>query len=606
MDESRPDSAAGRPELGVGATLHNYQIRSLVGEGATSKVFLAEQLVRGDRVAVKALRPELHRSSDLVRRFSSEASTAALVRHENVVRIYEYGEFAGWQHYMLMEYLEGNTLAAELARGPMPFDRVAPLVLPLCDALARAHHRGVVHRDLKPEHIYLVPRGDGVRPVLVDFGAARRAVLDPGERRTIIGAIVGTASYMSPEQALGAPADARSDIYSFGVILFELATGRVPFDSQDIQAVLNAHRFQDPPRPKDLNPAVSTALQEVILRCLAKEPGERFQNMADLGRAIFQAWHRPETPLPVPHSAAPVAEDPPSGRVEQRRHHRTQRAMDVKVETPASVFPEDAVAADPSASGAFVSTSMRLPLLFSPVKLTLDLGHDVVLAGEVVRVEAPAPGVPGRRGFAVRFDALDAETRGVLLRFLQQADPPPQSVDGDPEAAHLIHDIGGVPESDYYALLGLPPQVDVWAIRGACERLSQELDPTRFPALSDGQRALIAALRGRLAQAEEVLVDPVRRAEYDATRGNFAGVAQALSEGLTLDQLARLRRVYLSARPGVESAVRPQVERADRSVAQGDVDGALTWLAVALQADPLNVDLQRRYWSLRSKLPVKG
>jgi serine/threonine protein kinase len=591
-----------RQILGEGSTLYNYQLRRMVGEGATSRVFLAENVVRGDRVAVKVLRPELHNSDEYKRRFAGEARALTLARHENVVRVLELGVYDGWQSYMLMEFLEGTTLAVELEKGPMPLSKAAPLLLPLCDALENAHRRGVVHRDLKPENIYLVPRGEGVRPVLMDFGAARRTVLDVDERRTTLGTIVGTAPYMSPEQAIGRDADARSDVYSFGVILFEVATGRVPFDYRSVQAVLNAHRFDDPPSPKSVNPAVGSALEQVILRCLAKEPKDRFPTMADLGRAIFQAWYRPETPPPV-RLASASAVDSPGDRATRRRHHRTQKPVDVAVEVPGSVFPEDAVAADMSESGAFIATMMRLPLLFSPVWITVNLeGHDVILTGEVVRVEAPVPGDRGRRGFAVRFDPPEPDVRRALLAFLDRADPLPSRLGGDPEISRLLQEVGSAPEGDHYAVLGVTPQADVWTIRTACERLIAEIDPSCFPQANEAQRRLISAIRERLSGAEEALVDPLRRAEYDASRGNFAGVAQCLSEGLTLQQVEDLRGAFLIKRPQTEEATRPHLDRATRCEQQGDRDGAMTFLAIALQADPLNAELQRRFWALRGKL----
>ncbi len=589
-----------RPELAVGNTVGNYRLVKVVGEGASSKIFLAEHQVIGSKVAVKALRPALHRHPDLVRRFVGEARATNIVRHDNIVQIYDIGLHDDWQYYFVMEFLRGTTLAPRIQQGPMSLEEAAPILLQTCDALNAAHSHGVVHRDLKPENIYLVPMRDRTQVKIVDFGVARRAVLEGDEQRTMAGTVLGTALYMSPEQAAGQEVDGRSDIYALGVIMFQLATGQLPFDANSIAVLMLAHASRPPPSPRSVNPDISPAYEEVILRCLAKAPAERYQTMADLGRAILHAQKNPRMPTPRPAPPPPAANHPV----------RYPAAFDVRIETDAGVLAAQCRATDISTGGAFISVAAGSPLppVFSRVVVSVPHHAEMIdLPGEVVRVEAqPDPDMGGRFGFGVRFDPIAlSEKRGLDSLLGKVVPEPPKEEPGDPELARLLAHFEARPREDLYALIGTAPHIDARTARDACTRLALELSAERFPRMSEAQRKRLTALHDRLANAEEVLVDPSRRAQYDAGRGNFVGVARCVSAGLPVAELGALRNAFLRTHPGADARARAQAAQADAAEARGDLEVAVSSLAKALEVDPLSYDLQRRFWDLRRRLGPK-
>src|SRR5688572_15682839 len=200
-----------QPGLAAGDRIGTFKLLRLVGRGSSSDVFLAENEVTQAIAAVKVLRAEMHDDPEMVRRFESEARTTNLVRHEHIVEIFDIGIYAGWQHYILLEFLDGTTLAKLLENDVDPA-LATRVVLQLCAGLGAAHAKGVVHRDLKPANIFVVQRGGLSHAKLVDFGMAHRTQLQGGEVRTRVGAILGTALYMSPEQTLGQPVDGRADV----------------------------------------------------------------------------------------------------------------------------------------------------------------------------------------------------------------------------------------------------------------------------------------------------------------------------------------------------------------------------------------------------------
>lgn len=590
--------AATGPELGVDQSVGSYRLTRQIGEGASAKVFLAEHGIIGSKVAVKALRPSLHRYPEMVRRFVGEARATNLVRHDNIIQIHDIGVHQERQYYFVMEYLQGATLGARMKSGPMGLEAAAPILLQICDALHAAHARGVVHRDLKPDNVYLVARGDREQVKIVDFGIARRANLESDEQRTTVGTILGTALYMAPEQAESTAVDGRADIYSLGVIMYQLATGQVPFEAKSVPLVLLAHAMKAPTPPRSIHPAVSLAWEQVILTCLAKAPANRFQSMADLGRGLVQAQKEefaavPTKPvvlrLPTPVPAHPA---------------RFAASFDARVEAEDGHEVGRGTISDISAGGAFVSTSDPLPPVFTRVRIHVTAqGVPRAIPGEIVRVEQPAEGEVGaRRGIAVQFDASDPAALAAVEPLLGAAAPlKPTARAGDDAAARLIAHLEAKPRDDYYALLNVAPHADAAKIADAAERLTLEMDDAHFPGLTDGQQRRLRALSGRLAQANEVLLDPSSRASYDADRGNFVGVARCIGAGLAPEAMARLRQAFLKRRPEAESAARPHVARADEAELAGNLDRALASLTAALEADPLDINLQRRFWHLRRR-----
>src|SRR5262245_30509672 len=249
-----------------------------------AKVFLGTDTVLGRTVAIKMLAPQFADDDGFVQRFRREAQAAASISHPHIVSVFDTGSDDGL-HYIVMEYVEGKTLAEYLAGGAriMP-DRAIDISMAVCQALEAAHAQGVIHRDVKPGNIMLNERGE---VKVTDFGIAR--VTTTAETVAQTAAILGTASYLSPEQAQGLPVDGRSDIYSLGCVLFEMVTGPPPFLGDSPVAVASKQVLEQPTPPSRLNPDVTADLDAVILRALAKNPANRYQSAeemrADLDRA---------------------------------------------------------------------------------------------------------------------------------------------------------------------------------------------------------------------------------------------------------------------------------------------------------------------------------
>src|SRR5438034_7312434 len=251
-----------------------YRIMRKLGSGGMANVYLAEDQELGRRVAIKVL-DDRHASDDqFVERFRREAKAAAALSHPNIVSIYDRGETDG-TYYIAMEYLEGPNLK-ELVRQGTPSIRTAiTYTREILSALRVAHRRGLVHRDIKPHNI-LVDAEDRLK--VTDFGIARSGP----SQMTEAGSIIGTAQYLSPEQARGAPVDQRSDLYSMGIVLYEMLTGQVPFTGESPVEIAMKH-LSDPPRPPSLlRPDIPPDLDMVVLRALAKDPEDRYQTASEM------------------------------------------------------------------------------------------------------------------------------------------------------------------------------------------------------------------------------------------------------------------------------------------------------------------------------------
>ncbi|MFI7273901.1 protein kinase [Streptomyces sp. NPDC049879] len=263
-----------------------YQLRELLGRGGMAAVYLAWDTVLERRVAVKTMRNEVSGEEAFRERFRFEAQAVAKLSHPNIVSVFDTGEERtpdGAVPYIVMEYVEGeplrDALEADAARyGAMPADKALRITAGVLAALDASHETGLVHRDIKPGNVMLTPRG--VVKVM-DFGIAR-ATQSGVRAMTQTGMVVGTPQYLSPEQALGRAVDARSDLYAVGVMLFELITGRVPFDADSGLAVAYAHVTEAPPAASELNRAVTPELDALIARALRKNPDERFRSAGEM------------------------------------------------------------------------------------------------------------------------------------------------------------------------------------------------------------------------------------------------------------------------------------------------------------------------------------
>jgi len=259
---------------------NRYEILELLGQGATGLVYLAWDRMLETKLAIKILRPEYSEHPQILARFRQEIVLSRDLAHPNILRVYHLGQ-ADNRRYLTMQWVDGPTLSHILHQeGALSESVVRHIGIRLAAALEAAHSRGVLHRDIKPQNVLLDSTGE---PKLTDFGLARQRD-DPGI--TSPGLFLGTPHYVSPEQAEAGPIDERSDFYSLGVLLFELATGHKPFAGETVAEVLEQQRHAPPPDPRQFNPSVSEPLSRLILRCLAKDPNQRFASARELQRAL--------------------------------------------------------------------------------------------------------------------------------------------------------------------------------------------------------------------------------------------------------------------------------------------------------------------------------
>jgi serine/threonine protein kinase len=257
-----------------------FAVGELLGRGGMAEVYLATDRVLDRPVAVKVLGGWLAHDGTFVERFRREALASARISHPTLVAVFDAGSEDG-MHYIVMEHVPGETLADRIRReGRVRPDRATRIAVSVADALGVAHAAGIVHRDVKPANVMLTPDG---RTKLMDLGIARSI---DGESITRASSILGTAGYVSPEQARGGPVDHRSDIYSLGCVMYEMLTGRKPFEADDPVAVAYQHVHETPAPPTSLEPSVPSALEAVTMRAMEKDPAARFQSVAEMTAAL--------------------------------------------------------------------------------------------------------------------------------------------------------------------------------------------------------------------------------------------------------------------------------------------------------------------------------
>jgi serine/threonine protein kinase len=282
-----------------------YRVESVVGRGGMGVVFAARHVVVGRRVALKVLKPSMEHTEDTLQRFVREAQAANAVRSPYILRADDFGQLGNGAFYVVMDLLEGASLGDALRERRLGHDVLLEVFAQVADGLGAAHAAGVVHRDLKPDNVFLVappggtpaPGAAGPQVRILDFGVAK-LMHQGAQGLTETGVILGTPYYMSPEQARGLDIDHRADIYALGVVMYQAFTGRLPFLADSAVGVLTAHAVDDP-APPSLS-GVDVALEGIILRCMQKRPEHRFQTMSDVSAALRQRRTRTVAGQPPP------------------------------------------------------------------------------------------------------------------------------------------------------------------------------------------------------------------------------------------------------------------------------------------------------------------
>ncbi|MFT3917261.1 MAG: serine/threonine-protein kinase [Anaeromyxobacteraceae bacterium] len=614
---ARAGEAAAGPDPLVGQKVGSFMVQHLLGKGGMGTVYLAEHPVIGSKVAIKFLHESLGSEPQTVARFYDEAKAVNLIGHENIVGIYDLNLLPPNRYYYVMEYLEGSTLAALEKQGRLPVKVQLDVLNQLCDALQRAHERGVVHRDLKPENVFLVQRRGKAHFVkLVDFGIAKLRGAAGANRvtgRTEAGVIIGTPEYMAPEQCEDGTIDARTDVYALGVMAFEMATGRLPFGGRSVTQLLLAHLQKAPPRPSELAP-VEASLERAILRALEKDPADRFQDMASFAEALRDVPREPRRAAPAPvvaPVAAPAVAPATSGKPPAAAPALTPAPGQAPAITPlptppivtAEVRSGDAAPVslpitEITRAGLFLGAEKGLPPLMSRVLLSLShpsLRGRVELAGQVVRHVTPAEAHAWKMlpGYAVQFMDPAPEARAVitLLADEQRRDvgreaAPVRPARSPEERLRVLEARAG---QTPYELLGLKPDAEFSEVRRALKALRDDLEDVRTRPGAPEHPSRAAALLARVDAAQAALGAPPARLAHDAQRGNFRGVARCVSAGVPAALIEARRRSLLAEKPERAAEAQRQLARAQVARRLGNPGAALAAYEAALAADPLDL-----------------
>lgn len=305
-----------------------YKILSLIGTGGMAHVYKALNIQTGKIVALKVLKEEYAQDAEFLRRFRSEAQAVLHLSHDNIVRSMDVG-VSGDDNYIVLEYAEGQTLKKLIQQeAPFPERQAIQYAMQLCDALGHAHDRGLIHRDVKPQNIIVNAKG---KLKVADFGIARFA---NASTMTYQGAnVLGSVHYISPEQARGGSADQRSDIYSLGVVLYEMLTGEVPFDAPNTVSVAVMHIQNDIPGPREINSQVSPALNSVLIKATRRDPEQRYASMREFKKDLVRALRDPERVIAQPEQGEDTLQEG-----EQRQEHHEDHGRLPRMRRPSALL----------------------------------------------------------------------------------------------------------------------------------------------------------------------------------------------------------------------------------------------------------------------------
>jgi len=273
----------------IGKTIDSkYLVQSVLGEGGMAVVYRAHHLQMERVVVIKVMQGWLTSNKTSVERFEREGKLTAKLNHPNIVAVYDVGSIDGREPYIVMEYIKGEALADRIHNGgPLDFDTTANIIIQICHGLEEAHSSGIIHRDLKPDNVLLQTKSD--RPdwvKIVDFGISN--MVQGAKRLTKTGRMVGTPEYIAPEQLKDKPIDIRTDLYAVGIMIFEMLTGRVPFDGESAESILMKHLLEEPPPMSTIRPELSgeNPFDAVVNKLLKKAPEERYQTAEELRHVI--------------------------------------------------------------------------------------------------------------------------------------------------------------------------------------------------------------------------------------------------------------------------------------------------------------------------------
>ena len=454
-----------------------YEILRQVARGGMAEVYLARDQLLDRRVALKVLFPELSIDRSFVERFRREAQSAANLSHPNIVSVYDWGEEDD-TYFIVMEYIDGKPLSALLrAQGPLLADRAASIGADVAAALAFAHRNGVVHRDVKPGNV-LLDGNDHVK--VTDFGIARAA--NTKENLTQTGAVMGTATYFSPEQAQGYGVDPRSDVYSLGVVLYEMVTGKPPFAGDNPLTIAYKHVREAPVPPRQVNPAIPAAFEAIILQAMAKDPDDRY-GTADELRADLVRYQQGRPVMANPVTWAEPEADPAATIVQPASRDRTVVNRTRVATGPATGPPPPE---GPNRTGTYVI--LLFAMLAALVLLLFLLGRTLGIFGDETSTEpVTVPNVKGEQaddaerilanlGFTVeRVEEENEAEAGVV--FDQE---PEGETRQDPGSSVRIKVSRGAPAVDVPNLVNSSEEDAITAL----ERLGLQVDTVTEPSLT--------------------------------------------------------------------------------------------------------------------------